>query len=138
MGWLRRDALLYRSLREGRCLVAGCPAVCRLEGPWGTGPGDTAFFYMASDADGELPGGWLYARKTWLHFPDVEGARGLFCPEHAPVWRMYLGEVRAWDEARRAARKRHWLSFFTRWFGPAPTPPPRSPFDAPPDAAKEV
>ncbi len=128
MDWIR-EKNPYRSLREGRCLVWGCSAVCRLEGPWGPGPGDTAFFYMASDADGVLPGGWLYVRKTWLHYPDVRGARGLFCPDHAPVWRLYLREVQAWDAARRAARKTHWLAFLTRWFGPAPVPPPVHPFD---------
>lgn len=120
----------YRGAWEGECLVEGCPSTCRVEGEWSPYPRTPSFFHCASDAQGELPGGWLYQHRTYLANGDVTVERGLFCPEHAPAWRAYRASVAAWEADRRDRRKTWWLAFKSIFKGDPPEPP--SPYETTP------
>lgn len=111
---------------EGQCLIDGCSNTCVIKGEWDCVPSSTPFFLRASE---RLPEGWFYQPDTWIgiHPNSVQIPKGLFCPEHAPIWNQYDVELTAWCKEMRNTRKSWWETMKTYWKGNIK--PPTSPFE---------
>lgn len=132
MTWQHKEKCV-RGVWEGRCAVADCGEITRLEGGWTVYPKTPRFFHMTSGRNGELANGWLYFHRGWLAYnaePKVYMDSMVLCPDHAPAWQVYCNQMDDWNKAVRVERKTWWATL-TALFRPAPPahpPMPPSPF----------